>query len=271
MLKTDKFAALVIFGVLAASSVFAEGKSAALVNGVPVSQARVELNVKTAVAQGYADNLEMRKIILGNLINLEVMAQEAVKLGLDKNAEVAQQLEMAKQQGESAKQQVLVGALWQDYARKNPISEDQIKQEYDKQKAILGNNEYNVRHILVGTEAEAKNIIAQLDKKANFEKLAVKSKDTGSAAQGGSLGWAAPSKFVPVFANAMLNLKNGEYTKGPVQSPFGWHVIKLDGIRDLKVPPFEEVKPQLQQRLQQQAIQKAITDLRVKAKIEYLY
>ncbi|MDO8292331.1 MAG: peptidylprolyl isomerase, partial [Gallionella sp.] len=118
------------------------------------------------------------------------------------------------------------------------------------------------------TEAEAKDIIAQLGKKAKFEKLAAKSKDTGSAAQGGSLGWAVPSNFVREFANALLNLKKGEYTKEPVQSQFGWHVIKLDDTRELKVPSFEEVKPQLQQRLQQQSIKKAIDELRAKAKIE---
>ncbi|OGT14831.1 MAG: peptidylprolyl isomerase, partial [Gallionellales bacterium RIFCSPHIGHO2_02_FULL_57_16] len=214
-----------------------------------------------AAAQGQADSPELRKAIRDDMINLEVMAQEAVKAGLDKNADVVQQVELAKQS-------VLVGAFVQDYAKNHPISEDQLKQEYDKLKAKLGNKEYNTRHILVETEAEAKDIIAQLGKKAKFEKLAAKSKDTGSAAQGGSLGWAVPGNFVPEFANALLNLKKGEYTKVPVQSQFGWHVIKLDDTRELKVPPFEEVKAQLQQRLQQQSIKKAIDELRAKAKIE---
>lgn len=261
MLKTGKFAALAILGALAINPAFAEDKSAALVNGVSIPQARIDLRVKAAAAQGQADSPELRKAIRDDMINIEVMAQEAVKTGLDKNADVIQQLELAKQS-------VLVGAFVQDYAKNHPISEDQLKQEYDKLKAKLGNKEYNVRHILVETEAEAKDIIAQLGKKAKFEKLAAKSKDTGSAAQGGSLGWAIPGNFVPEFANALLNLKKGEYTKVPVQSQFGWHVIKLDDTRELKAPPFEEVKPQLQQRLQQQSIKKTIDELRAKAKIE---
>jgi len=267
MLKTGKFAALknisalAILGAVAINPAFAEDKSAALVNGVSIPQARIDLRVKAAAAQGQADSPELRKAIREDMINVEVMAQEAAKLGLDKNADVVQQTELAKQS-------VLVGAFVQDYAKNHPISEDQLKQEYDTLKAKLGGTEYSARHILVDTEAEAKDIIAQLGKKGKFEKLAAKSKDTGSAAQGGSLGWAIPSNFVPEFANAMTHLKKGEYTKEPVHSQFGWHVIRLDDTRDLKVPPFEEVKPQLQQRLQQQAIQKAITDLRAKSKIE---
>ncbi|MDP1997614.1 MAG: peptidyl-prolyl cis-trans isomerase [Gallionella sp.] len=261
MLKTGKFAVLAILGALAINPAFAEDKSAALVNGVSIPQARIDLRVKAAAAQGQADSPELRKAIRDDMINLEVMAQEAVKAGLDKNTDVVQQVELAKQS-------VLVGAFVQDYVKNHPISEDQLKQEYDKLKTKLGNKEYNTRHILVGTEAEAKDIIAQLGKKAKFEKLAAKSKDTGSAAQGGSLGWAVPSNFVPEFANALLNLKKGEYTKVPVQSQFGWHVIKLDDTRELKVPSFEEVKPQLQQHLQQQSIKKAIDELRAKAKIE---
>jgi peptidyl-prolyl cis-trans isomerase C len=231
------------------------------VNGVSIPQARIDLRVKAAAAQGQADSPELRKAIREDMINVEVMAQEAAKLGLDKNAEVVQQAELARQS-------VLVSAFVQDYAKNHPISEDQLKQEYDKLKTKLGNKEYNARHILVETEAEAKDIIAQLGKKAKFEKLAAKSKDAGSAQRGGELGWTVPGNFVPEFANALLNLKKGEYTKEPVQSQFGWHVIKLEDTRDLKVPPFEEVKPQLQQRLQQQSIKKAIDELRAKAKIE---
>jgi len=261
MLKTGKFAVLAILGALAINPAFAQDKSAALVNGVSIPQARIDLRVKAAAAQGQADSPELRKAVRDDMINIEVMTQEAVKAGLDKNAEVVQQVELSRQQ-------VLVGAFVQDYAKNHPISEDQLKQEYDKLKAKLGSKEYNTRHILVETEAEAKDIIAQLGKKAKFEKLAAKSKDAGSAAQGGSLGWAIPGNFVPEFANALLNLKKGEYTKQPVQTQFGWHVIKLEDMRDLKVPQFEEVKPQLQQRLQQQSIKKAIDELRAKAKIE---
>src|SRR3989338_78494 len=192
MLNTNKFAALTILYALAINPAFAEDKSAALVNGVSIPQARIDLRIKAAAAQGQADSPELRKAIREDMINVEVMAQEAAKLGLDKNADVVQQVELARQS-------VLVGAFVQDYAKNHPISEDQLKQEYDKLKTKLGNKEYSARHILVETEAEARDIIAQLGKKAKFEKLAAKSKDAGSAAQGGSLGWAVPGNFVPEF------------------------------------------------------------------------
>lgn len=262
MLKTGKFAALAILSALVVNPAFAEDKSAALVNGVSIPQARVDLRVKIAGAQGQADSPELRKAIREDLISLEVLAQEAKKMGLDKDPEVIQQTELAQQS-------VLVSAFVQDYAKKHQIADDQLKQEYDKLKVNLGKSEYNVRHILVDTEDEAKAVIAQLGKKGKFDKIATeKSKDAGSAEKGGSLGWAVPSNFVPPFANALLSLKKGTYTKQPVKSQFGWHIIKLDDVRDLKVPSFEELKPQILQRLQQQSIQDNIADLRSKSKIE---
>lgn len=262
MLKTGKFAALAILGALAVNPAFAEDKSTALVNGVSIPQARVDLRVKIATTQGQADSPELRKAIREDMISLEVLAQEAKKMGLDKDPEVIQQTELAQQS-------VLVSAFVQDYAKTHQISEDQLKLEYDKLKVNLGKSEYNVRHILVETEDEAKAIIAQLGKKGKFDKIAKeKSKDAGSAEKGGSLGWAVPSNFVPPFANALLSLKKGTYTKEPVKSQFGWHIIKLDDVRDLKVPSFEELKPQILQRLQQQSIQEYIAELRSKAKIE---
>lgn len=261
MLKNGKFAVLAILGALAINPAFAEDKSVALVNGVSIPQSRIDLRAKIAASQGQPDSPDLRKALREDMINLEVMSQEAVKLGLNKDNEVVQQLELARQS-------VLAGAFVQNYAKNHPISESQLKQEYDNLKSKLGEKEYNVRHILVDTEAEAKDIIAQLDKKAKFEKLAEKSKDAGSAERGGSLDWAVPNNFVQPFADAMVKLKKGEYTKTAVQSQYGWHVIKLDDVRDLKAPPFEEVKPQLQQRLHQQAVQKEIAELRAKAKIE---
>lgn len=278
MFRPGKFATLAMLSLLAASPVFAaeksapvvedplapvaKEKSAATVNGITIPQARIELRVKIAASQGQADSPELRKAIRDDMINIEVLAQEGKKLGLDKDPEVIQQTQLADQS-------VLVSTLVQDYAKTHPISEDMLKQEYDKLKFNLGKVEYNVSHILVETEDEAKTIIAQLGKKGKFDKLAAeKSKDAGSAEHGGSLGWTVPSNFVPPFANAMLSLKKGAYTKEPVKSQYGWHVIKLDDIRDLKIPPYDEIKPQIQQRLQQQAVQEYITDLRSKSKIE---
>ncbi len=263
MLKIQKFAVAALLSALVAQPALADDKSAAMVNGVSIPQTRIDARVKDAVAQGQTDTPELRKAIRENMIRFELVIQEAKKLGLDKKPEVVQQID-------AATQQVLLSAFVRDYAESHPISDDVLKQEYDKLKAKLGDKEYNARHILVATEAEAKDIITQLGgkKPKKFEALAAKSRDTGSAENGGSLGWSAPSNFVPEFATALTNLKKGEYTKTPVQSQFGWHVIKLDDVRDLKAPPFDEVKPQLQQRLQQQAIQKTIEDLRAKAKVE---
>jgi peptidyl-prolyl cis-trans isomerase C len=219
------------------------------------------VRVKAAAQQGQPDTPELRKAIREDMINLEVLAQESAKLGLDKSSEVKQQLELARQS-------VLANTFVQDYVQKHPVSDDVLKKEYEQLKANVGTKEYKARHILVETEAEAKSIIAQLGKKAKFEKLAVKSKDAGSAEHGGELDWAVPSNFVPPFASAMVALKKGEYTKEPVESQFGWHVIKLDDVRELKVPSFDELKPQMLQRMQQQMVQNAISEMRDKAKIE---
>jgi peptidyl-prolyl cis-trans isomerase C len=265
MMKTGKFTAFATLALLSALSIkpaAAEDKSAALVNGVSIPQERVDIRVKMASTQGQPDTPELRKAVREDLINLELLSQEAQKAGFDKSPEVVQQTELARES-------VLVGAFLQDYAKNHQVTDDQLKQEYDKLKVTLGKSEYNVSHILVDTEDEAKAIIAELGKKGKFDKIAkAKSKDTGSAEKGGALGWAVPTNFVPPFANAMLNLKKGEYTKEPVKSQFGWHIIKLDDVRNLKIPSFEELKPQIQQRLQQQAIQEYVADLRSKAKIE---
>lgn len=267
MLKKNKFKVLAILTALAINPAFAEEKSAATVNGKIIPQERVEANVKNALDQGQTDTPELRKVIRDDLINREVIAQEALKAGLDKTPEVLQQIEQAKQNA-------MINAFIQDNLKKNPISDAQIKQAYETLKTKLGDREYNARHILVETEAEAKAIIAQLGKKdkkgnaGNFDKLAEKSKDSASATHGGSLGWTVPGNMVEPFANALLGLKKGEYTKDPVHSQFGWHVIRLDDIRPLQVPAFDQLKPQLQQRLQQQAIQKTVADLRAAAKVE---
>lgn len=234
----------------------------AIVNGTPISQARFDFLLKQALAQGQPDTAELRKSIRENLIVQEMAAQEAAKQGLDKNAEVANQLEMARQN-------VLVRAYLQEYIKTHPISDNDLKAEYDKIKAQMGDKEYKAQHILVDNEAEAKAIIAQLKKGAKFEKLAgEKSKDPGSKSRGGDLGWNSPATFVKPFADAMVKLQKGQYTTEPVQTPFGWHVIKLEDSRALQAPPFEQVKNNLAQRMQQQQVEKAVAELKAKAKIE---
>jgi peptidyl-prolyl cis-trans isomerase C len=263
MLKTHKLAALAIVTALAINPAFADDKSsaAATVNGVVISQSRVEMGVKGAESQGRPDSPELRKFIRDNLITQEVVAQEAVKEGLDKTPSVVDQLAVTKQE-------VLVSAFVQNYIKKHPISDDQLKKEYDNYKAQLGDKEYEISHIPVKTEAEARAIIAKLNKKAKFETLAKQSLDAGSADKGGKVGWIIPKTLPESIANALLNLKKGEYTKEPVQTQFGWDVIKLDDIRPLQAQSFDVMKPKLEQHLQQIEIQKAVSDLRANAKIE---
>jgi peptidyl-prolyl cis-trans isomerase C len=260
MLKYSKFAVLALLGAIVTGNVYAESKSAATVNGVSIPQARLDMRIKAAMAQGQPDSPELRNAVRDELINIEVLAQAANKKGLNKQAEVIQQIELAKQT-------ILASAFVQDYVKSHPFSDDVLKQEFDKINAQRGNKEYKVSHILVKTEDEAKAVVEQL-KKSKFEDVAMdKSQDPGSSVKGGDLGWAVPSNFVKPFADAMVALNKGQVSS-PVQSQFGWHIIKLEDTRDMKVPSFEEVKPNLSQHMQQQLVQKVIAEQRAKATIK---
>lgn len=232
------------------------------VNGKELPQSRIDAGVKSRLAQGQPDTPQLRDAVKEALVNQEIIAQEALKKGLHKNPEVAAQIEINRQD-------VLVNAYVQDYLRTHPVSDDALKKEYERIKIQLGGKEYKARHILVEKEDEAKDIIAQIRKGASFEKLAdERSKDTGTKGRGGDLDWNVPGNYVKPFADALAKLKKGQMTDGPVQSNFGWHVIRLDDERAFKAPVYEEVKPNLQRGLQQQIVQKAVADLRAKAKIE---
>ncbi len=261
--KILPLAAAAIAGSFALAAALAQpAEPVAKVNGVAIPQSRVEMFVKNATAQGQADSPELRSRIRDELIVREVVVQEATKKGLDKTADVASQIEFQRQG-------VIVNAYVQDHFKHNPISDDAIKKEYDRAKAQAGDKEYKARHILVKTEDEAKLITAQLKKGGSFEKIAAdKSEDTGSKGKGGDLDWAPPSRYVPQFGDALRKLKKGQLTDAPVQTQFGWHVIRVDDERPLKFPPFDELKPQIQQALQRQALDKVLADLRAKAKIE---
>lgn len=239
----------------------AHGQNVARVNGVAIPQQHFDLLIKNLVAQGRPDSPEMRDAIKQQMISRELMVQEAAKRGLDKNPETAARLTFNRQD-------ILSNAYIQEVLRANPVTDDMVKKEYERIKAQSA-KEYKTRHILVEKEDEAKNIIAQLKKGASFEKLAAeKSNDPGSKTNGGDLDWSMPSRFVKPFGDAMVKLKKGQFTETPVQTNFGWHVIRVDDERAAKVPGFDEAKPQVQQGLQNQAVEKAIADLRAKAKIE---
>jgi len=260
-MKLTRIVALAAGLGLAAVASAQEG-TLAKVNGVAIPQSRADLLMKEMAAQGRPDTPEMRDAIKQELINREIVAQEAVKKGLQKRPEVATQIELQRQA-------VLINAYLQDYLKANPVSEDDLKKEYESVKASAASREYKVRHILVESEDEAKQVLAQLKKGGNFEKLAAeKSKDQGSKGRGGDLDWATPARYVPAFGQAITKLKKGQLSDPPVQTQFGWHVIRLDDERQAKFPAFEEAKPQIEQQLRQQTVNKAFSDLRAKAKIE---
>jgi peptidyl-prolyl cis-trans isomerase C len=217
-----------------------------------------DVMLKERLAQGQPDSPELRNAIRDELNTRELLAREAKKKGLDKDADVKAQMDLTAQTA-------LVRAYVNDWMKQNPVPDATLRREYDTIKSQIGDKEYKVRHILVEKEDEAKEIIAALQKGESFEKLADRSKDPGSKANGGDLDWNAPANFVKPFSDAMVKLEKGKFTAQPVQTQFGWHVIKLDDVRDAKVPSFDEVKPQLAQRMQGQVLDSYFRDLRAKA------
>ena len=243
------------------SALPALAEQAAKPGGIAIPQVRIDMRVKALLAQGQTDTPDLRRAVREDLINIELMSKEAVAAGLDRDQEVVQQIELAKQA-------VLSGAYTQDYIKKHAVSESSVKEEYNQLKIRLTGKEYHARHILLETRNEALDVIAKLDKKVKFETVASeKSKDNASAAHGGDLGWLLPANLRPEIAETLATLNQGEYAHQPVQTPSGWHIIKLDEVRDFKMPSYEDLKPQLLQHLQQQVILKAVEDLRAKAKI----
>jgi len=242
----------------------------ARVNGAAIPQLRMDLRIKAAVEQGQKDGPELRKAIRDDLIKLEVIVQEAVKLKLGPPIEVSKSLinTPVGEQNIFAQQSALVGAFVQNYTQNHPVTEGALQQEYENLKTRVGSHEYKVAHILVASENEARAIATELKKGRRFDKIAKeKSRDPGSSDQGGDLGWAAPHNFVKPFGDAIQTLAKGEIS-APVQTQYGWHIIKLEDSRGLTVPALEEVRPNLEKRLQQQSIQEAIKSLRANARIE---
>jgi peptidyl-prolyl cis-trans isomerase C len=245
-----------------AAAAASTGSGRIVVNGVVIPQSRLDAMNRELTQQGQPDTPERQNAVREELVNREVIAQAAQKRGLDKNSDVAAQMEMARQA-------VLVRALFEDEVKKNPITDAQLAQQYEQFKASMGTNEYKVRHILVDKEDDAKAIIAELNKGGDFAKLAKeKSKDPGSKDNGGDLDWGPSARYVKPFADAVTSMQKGQTTPAPVKTDFGYHVIRLDDIRPLQVPPFAELKDQFRQRAQQQQIQKMVMDLRTRAKIE---
>ena len=234
----------------------------ATVNGVAVPGARLDFMLQQQRGRGAPDNDQTRAMIREELVNREVVAQEAQRSGLGKSTEVQTQMDIARQE-------ILVGAYLRDWVRKHPVSEAEVQKEYERARSSTGDKEYRARHILVDTEDQAKALIAEIKKGAKFDELASKnSKDTGSKERGGDLDWSVPSAYDKQFSDAMVKLEKGKYTETPVQTRFGYHIIQLEDVRQTKFPALAEVKPRIQQQLAQQKVDELVRGLRAKAKVE---
>lgn len=234
----------------------------AIVNGKAVPKSRVDALAQQIARSGRPVTPEMEGQLKDEVIAREIFIQEAQKQGLDVTDDYKTQLELARQT-------ILIRELFGNYQKANPVTDVEIKAEYDKFAAANGGKEFRARHILVEKEAEAKAIIAQLKKGGKFEEIAKKSsKDPGSGAKGGDLDWAGAGNYVAEFSEALSKLTKGKMTETPVKTQFGYHIIRLDDVRDAQLPKFEDVKPQISQQLQQQKMSQFQEELRAKAKVE---
>ena len=263
MLKTRHLISCSLAAFLLSAPTFAQ--NAAIVNGKAIPKAQLD---KLVQKSGQADNPQVRDQAREMLVTRELILQEADKRGVIQKESVRDQLEQSRVG-------VLVAAVFEDYVEREGVTEAELKSAYDSVKAEYTGKEYHVEHILVEKESDAKAIITQLKSGGNFEEIAkAKSKDPGSAPNGGDLGWVTDKALVPEFSKAMVQLKNGQVTDKPVKSQFGWHVIKMIDTRDMKAPSYDELKPQLKQMIaSDQNWQKAkfaemMQKLRAKAKVQ---
>jgi peptidyl-prolyl cis-trans isomerase C len=240
-------------------------QNAALVEEAAAAAESMQLQAQQLAAAGRPVTPEMQGQLREEVIAREVFMQEAQKQGLDATDDYKNQLELARQA-------ILIRQLFDNYRKTNPVTDADVQAEYDKFVAANSGKEFKARHILVETEDQAKQILADLKKGAKFEDIAKKqSKDPGSGANGGDLDFAAPGSYVPEFSQAMVKLKKGEMTQEPVKTQFGFHIIKLEDSREATFPAFDEVKPQLMQRVEQTKLQKYQDDLKKAAKTDYKF
>ena len=256
------FPTVIAAAVLSLSSVALHAQNVAIVNGKAVPKTRLNMLAAQLERSGRSVTPDMEQQLREEVVMREIFMQEAEKQGLDASDDYKIQVEIAKQS-------ILIRELFSQYQKANPISDADVKAEYDKFVASNGGKEYRARHILVEKEDQAKAIIASLKKGGKFEEIAKKqSKDPGSGANGGDLEWANPNSFVKEFSQAMVALKKGQVTDTPVKTQFGFHIIRLDDVRETPVPKFDEVKAQIVQQMQQGKLAEYQQTLRDKAKIE---
>lgn len=242
-------------------SMGANAQNIAIVNGKAVPTARAEALAQQVARSGRPITPEVEAQIKEEVIAREIFMQEAQKRGLDATPEYKSQIELARQT-------ILIRELFAEFQKTSAVTDADVQAEYDKFVAANGGKEYRARHILVETQAQAEAILASLKKGGKFEDIAKKqSKDPGSGANGGDLDWAAPGNYVKEFSDAMVALNKGQVS-APVQSQFGFHIIRLDDVREAQLPALEDVKPQIVQQMTQQRMATFQQELRAKAKVE---
>lgn len=261
-MKMKCLSAIAAAALLSTLAPTVSAQNVAIVNGKAVPTARMDALAQQVARSGRPITPEMQGQLKDEVIAREIFMQEAKKQGLDTTEDFRTQMDLARQT-------LLIRELFANYQKTSPVTDADIQAEYDKFAAANSGKEYRARHILVEKEDQAKAIIAQLKKGGKFDEIAKKSsKDPGSGANGGDLDWANPSNYVPEFSQALIKLTKGQTTETPVKSQFGYHIIRLDDVRDAQLPKFDDVKPQIAQQLQQQKMTKYQEELRAKAKIE---
>ncbi len=247
---------------LAAFAAHAEDKVLATVNGHPITQQTLDFYAQQRAAQAPEDKTPHDKnAMLQELVNRELLYEDARKKKLEKEPEVKKQLALQRRE-------ILIAAALRNQLSKTKISEDELRKEYKERVADANVHEYKARHILTASEDDAKKVVKELENGADFAKLAKEKSIGPSGEQGGELGWFNPSQMVPQFSQAVENLKKGEYTKEPVKTQFGWHVIKLEDSRKVTPPPFDKIEPRLRQVLQSQKLREYVGQLRKEAKVD---
>lgn len=254
--------ARLLMALIVATALPAFADNVAVVNGKPISSATIDAMAKAQASHGKPDTPELRAQLKQQLINIQLLAQEGTRLGLDKNTEVKNEIELARSE-------IVARAMVTDFVKKNPASDADIKAEYEKYKTQLaGTKEYRAHQLVFDKEEDAKDVISKLKGGAKFEEMAKRSKDTSAIANGGDLDWALPAKYPKPFADALVALQKGQLTDAPVKTQFGYHVIRLDDTRPTKIASFEEIKPTISSWLTQKKLQGFQQELAKKAKIQ---
>jgi peptidyl-prolyl cis-trans isomerase C len=265
MTDSIRIARLACIAIVALAPLASLAQNVATVNGKAVPKSRVDLLLSQAARGGQQRSPELEQRAREEVVLREIFAQEAEKKGIPASADYRAQMELVRQT-------VLIRELFEDFKKKNPVTEAEARVEYEKVKTQSAGTEYRARHILVESEDDAKKLIVQIKGGAKFEDLAKKnSKDTGSGENGGDLDFAKPDAYVPEFSKALTSLKKGEMTEAPVKTQFGYHIIRLDDVREAQFPAFDAVKPQIEQRLAQVKLQKYQEDLRKAAKTDFKF